>query len=108
MDILHTNKSVEDLINNNKMVLLYFGSKTCGVCTIMKSRIEKMLEKYPEIRGVYIDVEKYREIAVSYSFFTVPGILLFVDGKESIREAGYINLREMDKSISRYYSFLLE
>lgn len=108
LDTLCTRDSIEKLIETGDMVLLYFSSKTCGVCTVIKPRVEEMLDKYPNINAVYIDVEASRDIAVQYSIFTIPGILLFVDGKESIREARYINIKEIDTKISRYYSILFD
>ncbi len=41
-------------------------------------------------------------------FFTIPGILLFVEGKESIREARHISVQDIDNRISRYCSLLFE
>ena len=68
MDILNSKELVEKLINENKMVLVYFGSKTCGVCTDLKPKVEDILKKYPKIKSAYIDVEKFHKIAVSYGF----------------------------------------
>ena len=108
MDILNSKELVEKLINENKMALVYFGSKTCGVCTDLKPKVEDILKKYPKIKSAYIDVEKFHKIAVSYGFFTIPGILLFVEGKESIREARHISVQDIDNRISRYCSLLFE
>lgn len=106
MDTLNTREAIDQIIETQEMVLLYFGSKTCGVCSLIRPRVERMLEKYPKVNGLYIDVETSRDIAAHFSVFTVPGILLFVDGKESIREARYIDLKEIESKISRYYSLL--
>lgn len=65
-----------------------------------------MLIAYPDIAKVYVDADQYPDIAASYNIFTVPGILLYVQGKEFIREARHISMIGLEESISRYYNLL--
>ena len=97
---------IKQTIDSNDMVLIYFGNKTCGVCTDLKPKVEKVLEEYPRIKSIYVDIEKSHNIAVSYNFFTVPAILVFVAGKVTIREARYISVPDISNRISRYYNLL--
>jgi len=97
---------IKQTIDSNDMVLIYFGNKTCGVCTDLKPKVEKVLEEYPRIKSIYVDIEKSHNIAVSYNFFTVPAILVFVEGKVTIREARYISVPDISNRISRYYNLL--
>lgn len=106
MENLYSLESIKHSIDNNNMVLVYFGSKTCGVCTDLKPKVDEMLKEYPKIKSIYVDVDKSHNIAVSYNFFTVPAILVFVEGKLTIREARYISIRELNKGILRYYNLL--
>lgn len=108
MDNLQSQELIEETINNNDMVLLYFGNKACSICVDMKPKVEEILEKYTEIKSVYIDVEQSPKIAVYYSIFTIPAIILFVEGKETIREARYISIKDLDMKISRYYELIKE
>jgi len=99
---------IEELINKNDMVLVYFGSKTCGVCIAMKPKIEEILKKYGEIKSLQVDVEKSLELSAAYNIFTIPAILIFVEGKETIREARYISMQDIEGRISRYYDFIFD
>lgn len=103
MDKLYTKEIIDNLIKENDMVLAYFGNKGCGVCNILKPRVSKILKSYPKIKLVEIDVDKNLESAAQFNIFTIPAILVFVKGKESIREARYINLEKIDVNIKRYY-----
>lgn len=99
-------KSIEELKNvkeKNSMVIVYFGSEMCGVCTALKPKIEELLKSYPNIKSVQADVDISPEIAASLNIFTIPGILLFIDGKETIREARFISVPDIENKISRYY-----
>ena len=44
MDIVDSNEVIKELINENKIVLLYFGSNNCGVCTDMQPKVERNLK----------------------------------------------------------------
>jgi thiol-disulfide isomerase/thioredoxin len=108
MNNINSKEEVENLINNNSMLLIYFGSNNCGVCVDMEPKVEKMLKKYPNIRFIKIDTEKSIKLSTSYNIFTIPAILLFIEGKETIREARHISLQDLDNKISRYYNLLFD
>lgn len=108
MNIVDSKEMIEEIIDNNLMVLAYFGSKTCGVCTDMKPKINQMLKKYPKIKFIYIDMEKSAQIGIEYGLFTIPAIILFVEGKESIREVRHISIQDIDGKISRLYDLAFE
>ena len=67
-----------------------------------------MLKDYPEIRTIYVDGEKFHNMAVFFNIFTFPGIIVFVDGKESIREAKHISIGDIESRIDRYYNLLFQ
>ena len=104
MDFIDSSEELRNFIDNNNMTIVYFGSSTCGVCGALKPKIEELLIKYPKIKAVQVDVEKSQKIAATYYIFTIPGILLFIDGKEAIREARFISIQDLENKISRYYN----
>lgn len=108
MKIMYTSEDIKELLNNNEIVLVYFGSNNCNVCTAIKPKIEKLLKGYPKIKSAQVDIEKSLEVSAAYNIFTIPAILLFIEGKETIREARYISLRDVDSKIGRYYNMLFE
>ena len=81
------------------MVLLYFGTNSCGVCVDVKSKVGDMLKKYPRIKAYQVDIDDSIKIATNYSIFTIPAILLFIRGKETIREARHISILDLDKKL---------
>lgn len=103
MNNLYTKESIESLIKENEIVLIYFGNKTCGVCNVLKPKVEKILNNYPKIKSIEIDVEKHLEISSQFNIFTIPAILVFIEGKENIREARYLSIDDLENKIKRYY-----
>ncbi|GAA0738061.1 hypothetical protein GCM10008906_15000 [Clostridium oceanicum] len=65
-----------------------------------------MLKKYEKIEFIKIDIDLNPKIASRYSVYTIPTILLFIEGKETIREARFISLLDLDNKINRYYNLL--
>ncbi len=106
MNNISSNEGLKKVINENKIVLVYFGNETCGVCVDMKPKIQNILSKYPEIKSAYVDVGRLVKVASQNNIFTIPGILVFIEGKETIREARHISVPEIDRKLNRYYELL--
>lgn len=106
MDELYEKEIIEKAIKDHEMVLVYFGSNSCNVCNVLKPKIQELLEEYPKINSYQVDVEKSMEASATYNIFTIPAILVFVEGKETIREARYISMQDIGNKIERYYNLL--
>lgn len=108
MDIIDSVEEIEQVIGNNEIVLVYFGNNLWGVCKDLKPKVLAMLKDYPEIKTIYVDGEKSHNTAVHYNIFTFPGIIVYVAGKESIREAKHISIGDIHSRIDRYYNLLFQ
>lgn len=103
---LNTLDEMDEFIKENTIAMLYFTTKGCNVCVGLLHKIEEMLIKFPKIEIRKIAVDKFTEAAGQYSIFTLPGILLFIEGKEIIREARFISIQMLETNIERYYNIL--
>ena len=99
----------KDIIEANDSVLVYFSTKTCNVCKVLRPKIEELLkEEFPKMIFHYVDCEDEMEIAAQYSVFAVPSILVFFDGKESIRKSRNVGLSQLAQEIDRIYKMIYE
>lgn len=97
----------EQLISEKKAVMAYFSHDTCNVCKVLKPKLSAALEEnYPEIEQVYVNVERSAEIAGQHSIFTVPVVLIFFDGQESLRKSRNFGIGEIIEAIERPYEIL--
>jgi thiol-disulfide isomerase/thioredoxin len=96
-------QEIENLIRNNNFVLLYFSTPDCAVCKVLKPKVEEMIKYFPEIISLYINLDKIEFAKGTYSVFTIPTILLYINGKEYVRESQYISVEELKDKIERYY-----
>lgn len=108
MNVINRSEDLKQLISENEMTLVYFGGESCNVCAAMKPKVDELLENYPKIKSAQVDVEKSLQISAEYNIFTIPVILLFLEGKEAIREARNISIQAIDDRIDRYYNMLFE
>jgi len=104
--------SVEDFsafLSQNPAVLGYFSHEHCNVCKTLKPKLsEQFSNDYPELKQVYINIENSPELAARYSVFTVPVILVFFEGRETIRKARATGVDELSQLIKRPYSLFFE
>lgn len=108
MENINTKVELDNIIENNDMVLVYFGSDNCNVCLSLRPKTKELLKKYPSIKTVMINIDNHLELSSHYGIFTIPVIILFIQGKETIREARIISLDKLDEKISRYYNLFFE
>ena len=103
---LNSHKEITDLIINNKMVIVYFTGSACGACEVIKGKIEIIAEDFPKILLREVNGEENITLAAQYSIFSLPIMILFIEGKEFLRVGRNINLLELKKDIERYYKML--
>jgi len=99
---------INQFIEENDLAFLYFTTPNCSVCHGLRPQIEAMLEQYPKIKRAEIDASEVREAAGQFSVFTAPVLLLFVYGKEYIREARIVHTAELNEKIKRIYENVAE
>ena len=104
MKILNDKLEIDTVLKEKGMTLLYFSSATCNACTAIKSKLEVALKNFPKLKAYEIPPFNTDEILASFSIFTFPAVLLYIDGKEYIREARYFSVEKLLKDIDRYYT----
>ena len=87
--------------------LLYFFNHTCGVCQVLWPRVETLMkEEFPKVKLIRVNAEESRELAGQQRMLSVPGMLLFLDGREYLRANGMVSLGELKDSIGRPYGMM--
>ncbi len=97
---------IDTFITSGDMRMLYLSRPDCGVCVALIPKVEEMIKEFPEMEARYIDLDKLPEAAGKFSIFTIPGILVFIQGKETIRKARYVSIDELRDEIARYHELL--
>lgn len=106
MTEIYNKQEMDRAIEDNQFALFYLSRPSCGVCKSLKPKIEAIADQYSTLKQFYVNLENDESIIGQYSIFTIPGILVFVDGKESIREARYFSVGEIDSRLQRISEML--
>ena len=86
------------------MVFVYVSQPACSVCQTLLPKVEEQLARYPLIKALYLNSAEVPEAAGQLSVFTIPTVLLFVQGKETFRLVRSFGLREITEKLDRIYS----
>jgi thioredoxin-like negative regulator of GroEL len=100
---LKTLQDVENFIEENTLAFLYISRPDCSVCHGLLPQVKELMVKYTKINLGHIDASVVEDVAGRFSIFTVPVLLLFVEGKEYIREARIVHMDLLDDKINKLY-----
>ena len=103
---LFSENDIINLVNNNKMAVLYFTGIDCGACEAIKYKVERILGNLPKIKSGEINGEENLGLAAKYDVFSLPIFLLFIEGKEILRIGRNVDLIELERNIKRYYQMI--
>jgi thiol-disulfide isomerase/thioredoxin len=106
MKEVHTLEFIKFTVGTERMVLLYISRPNCSVCHALLPQVEEVLEEYPGIASIHADAEAIPEIAGEYSIFTVPVLIVFIEGKEVLRKARFVPIDELNHGLSRLVTML--
>lgn len=108
--IIESPKTYEEFLNitkTNTAVCFYLSTPECNICKVLKPKVIEMIENdFPEIKYCYVDLNEAKEISGQLSIFSVPTILVYFEGKETIRVSRNVHLEELREQIERYYKMI--
>lgn len=104
-----TLQQFQTYLATNPAFMLYFYNNTCGVCHTLWPRVEALMnEKFPQIDLIRVQAGESRELAGQLRMLSVPGMLLFLEGREYFRANGMIAMHELEARISRPYELMFD
>ena len=98
---------INDTIEKNLAVMLYFSAPTCNVCHALKPKLTSAIENnFESFKIVSVDISLTPEIASHFSVFAIPTLLIFLDGKEFLRKSRHMSVDEVIREIKRPYDIM--
>lgn len=95
---------LESELGKSDLVFAYVSQPQCNVCKVLLPKVEELLTDFPKIQPVYIDTLTVPEAAGQLSVFSIPTVILFVEGKEYFRLVRTFGLGEIRDKIERVYA----
>ncbi|MBN8192356.1 thioredoxin family protein [Bacillus sp. NTK074B] len=106
MEDIHSLEAIKRVLESEKLVLLYISRPNCSVCHALLPQVERVLEDFKSVVSIHADAEEIPEIAGEFSIFTVPVLIMFVEGKEMFRKARFVPIDELQSQMSRLTKML--
>ncbi|KGP74427.1 thioredoxin [Pontibacillus yanchengensis Y32] len=97
-------EEVRSFVQQEDISILYISRPNCSVCHSLLPQIEELLEDYQKVTTLYVDADEIPEIAGEYEIFTVPVLIVSVEGREMFRKARIIPIEELNQQLGKLYS----
>ncbi len=98
--IINSTQEFDDMIKQNRYVLVDFWATWCAPCRMVAPVIEKIAEEYSgKIIVAKVDVDEQQELAIRYGIQTIPTVILFKEGKVVSKEIGVKPMSSFAKMI---------
>lgn len=88
-------------------VLVLYGGPTCGVCTVVRPKLEAMLaERFPELEALYVDCDASPELSAQEGIHTRPVVRVYFDGQRFVEHARAFGIEQVAGDITRPYGLM--
>ena len=89
MSVIKINKNnYDEVIANEKPVLIDFYADWCGPCRMVAPIVEEIASEHPEYVIGKVNVDQEAELASKYGVFSIPTLVVLRNGKVSRKLSG--------------------
>jgi len=101
--LIATDENFDQLLNENKMVLVDFWAEWCMPCKMFGPTIEEFAKDMKgRVTVAKLNVDESRGVAMKYNTMSIPTTILFKDGKPIDKMIGAVPKERLIELIKRY------
>ena len=92
-----------DILKNNKLVLVDFYATWCGPCKMQAPILHEFKEEVGDkVEIIKLDVDQTPDIAREFGILSIPTLLLFNDGKQVEKSVGLTTKAQLSEMLIKY------
>jgi thioredoxin 1 len=92
----------QELINQEKPVLVDFFAEWCGPCKMQASILQDLKKNIGDAASIVkIDIDKNQAIAVQFGIRSVPTLMIFKKGEVKWKQSGVFQADELERLIKQ-------
>jgi thioredoxin-like negative regulator of GroEL len=102
-----TLEELQNTIREEVGILLYFSGENCNVCHALRPKFKDLFDtNFPQLKQIYLDAYENAEISAHFQVFSVPTMIVFMDGREFAREGRSVSLYQLTEKLKRPYGMM--
>jgi thioredoxin 1 len=93
-----------EVLNSERPVLVDFWAPRCGPCRLVSPVVESIGEAHADkIDTAKVNTDENQQLAMRYSIFSIPTLIVFKDGREAARLVGFMPQEAMEQRLSQFF-----
>ena len=91
------------VLDSDKPVLVDFWAPWCGPCRLDSPGVESIGDAHADTLSVAkVNTDENQQLAMRYSIFSIPTLIVFKDGREAARVVGFMPQEAMEERLREY------
>ena len=98
---------LEQRIALHPALVPWFFNSECGICLNLKPRLERFFtDSFPRMSLAEVACAALPQTAAAHSVFSVPTLIVYLEGRASLRATSHIPLVTLAQRLQRSYDLL--